>query len=42
MCIHLGYKNSILILYVNKVDVSNKNENAICNLINYIYKVIAI
>ena len=44
MWIHWGCKNSILIFYVvNNFDVSNeKNENAICYLINYICNVIVI
>ena len=36
-------KTFILIFYVvNNFDVSKKNENLICNLINYIYNVIVI
>ena len=45
MWIHWGCKTStcILIFYVvNNFDVSKKKENAICNLINYIYNVIVI
>ena len=43
MWIHWGCKNSISIFYVvNNLMCQIKNENVMCNLINYIYNVIVI